>query len=545
MCGIIGIIGREDVADRLVDGLRRMEYRGYDSAGVCTVEGGTLIRRRAEGKLGNLVRELAANPAPGTIGIAHTRWATHGAPTTSNAHPHATAEVALVHNGIIENFRALREELTARGRVFESETDTEVVAHLVSEQVESGCSPAEAVTAVLPRLRGAFALAIAFRAFPDLLIGARLGSPLVIGYGEGETYLGSKTVTTDGSGNATLSATGLAATTVGHTITATATDSSGNTSEFSACRSTVPPGLAVSPTTLSLAEGGPGSSFTVALTAVPTDTVTVSLAFDASQVTVSPSTLTFQADTTATIPQTVTLTAVNNSAVEGTQSLDIVLSSVSSNSAYNGLAGGPVAVTLLDNDGAPTLSVADLTVGEPPVGTSSASVTVALTPATPYTVTVHYVTTNGASPAGASGGSSCADGVDFASLSGVLTFNPGETSKAVDVTLCADSASEPGEAFAFNLSSPTGGAIVGRSGTVTITDHQSGSCQTSLTAAVPAGTNRLPVTSSTGCAIGQMIVIDRGLPSQESVVVAGYGSLILDTPTKYAHVAGAGIVEET
>ena len=191
MCGIIGIIGREDVADRLVDGLRRMEYRGYDSAGVCTVEGGTLIRRRAEGKLGNLVRELAANPAPGTIGIAHTRWATHGAPTTSNAHPHATAEVALVHNGIIENFRALREELTARGRVFESETDTEVVAHLVSEQVESGCSPADAVTAVLPRLRGAFALAIAFRAFPDLLIGARLGSPLVIGYGEGETYLGS------------------------------------------------------------------------------------------------------------------------------------------------------------------------------------------------------------------------------------------------------------------------------------------------------------------------------------------------------------------
>ncbi|MEQ8309589.1 MAG: glutamine--fructose-6-phosphate transaminase (isomerizing) [Sphingopyxis sp.] len=191
MCGIIGIIGKDQVADRLVDGLRRMEYRGYDSAGVCTVEGGQLIRRRAEGKLNNLVKELAGNPAPGTVGIAHTRWATHGAPTTSNAHPHATGEVALVHNGIIENFKPLREELTARGRMFESETDTEVVAHLVSEQIEGGKSPTEAVQAVLPQLRGAFALAIAFRNHPDLLIGARLGSPLVVGYGEGETYLGS------------------------------------------------------------------------------------------------------------------------------------------------------------------------------------------------------------------------------------------------------------------------------------------------------------------------------------------------------------------
>lgn len=191
MCGIIGIIGTAQVADRLVDGLRRMEYRGYDSAGVCTVEGGQLIRRRAEGKLNNLVKELAGNPAPGTVGIAHTRWATHGAPTTSNAHPHATGEIALVHNGIIENFKPLREALTARGRKFESETDTEVVAHLVSEQVEAGKSPEEAVKAVLPELRGAFALAIAFRQHPDLLIGARLGSPLVVGYGEGETYLGS------------------------------------------------------------------------------------------------------------------------------------------------------------------------------------------------------------------------------------------------------------------------------------------------------------------------------------------------------------------
>ena len=191
MCGIIGIIGKDQVADRLVDGLKRMEYRGYDSAGVCTVQDGQLIRRRAEGKLANLVKELSSNPASGTVGIAHTRWATHGAPTTSNAHPHATGEVALVHNGIIENFRPLREALQARGRSFESETDTEVVAHLVSEQVEAGFSPQDAVKAVLPQLRGAFALAIAFRQHPNLLIGARLGSPLVVGYGEGETYLGS------------------------------------------------------------------------------------------------------------------------------------------------------------------------------------------------------------------------------------------------------------------------------------------------------------------------------------------------------------------
>ncbi|MGN6358065.1 MAG: glutamine--fructose-6-phosphate transaminase (isomerizing) [Novosphingobium sp.] len=191
MCGIIGIVGKEEVADRLVDGLRRMEYRGYDSAGVCTLDGGRLVRRRAPGKLGNLVIELARDAAPGTTGIAHTRWATHGAPTAANAHPHATAEVALVHNGIIENFRQLREMLTARGRKFESETDSEVVAHLISEEIEAGKSPEEAVKAALPQLRGAFALAIAFRRHPDLLIGARLGSPLVIGYGEGETYLGS------------------------------------------------------------------------------------------------------------------------------------------------------------------------------------------------------------------------------------------------------------------------------------------------------------------------------------------------------------------
>ncbi len=191
MCGIIGIVGKEPVSDRLVDGLKRMEYRGYDSAGVCTIYDGQLIRRRAEGKLANLVAVLKNDDAAGNIGIAHTRWATHGAPTTNNAHPHATGEVALVHNGIIENFKSLREELSARGRSFESETDTEVVAHLVSEQVESGKSPEEAVRTILPQLRGAFALAIAFRSQPDLLIGARLGSPLVVGYGDGETYLGS------------------------------------------------------------------------------------------------------------------------------------------------------------------------------------------------------------------------------------------------------------------------------------------------------------------------------------------------------------------
>ncbi len=191
MCGIIGIVGNQPVAGRLIDGLRRMEYRGYDSSGICSLDDGQLVRRRAEGKLANLMAEVAANPAPGNVGIAHTRWATHGAPTARNAHPHATPEVAIVHNGIIENFASLRAELQDRGRTFESETDSEIVAHLLSEQVESGKSPKEAVSEVLPRLRGAFALAIAFRSHPDMLIGARLGSPLVVGYGEGETFLGS------------------------------------------------------------------------------------------------------------------------------------------------------------------------------------------------------------------------------------------------------------------------------------------------------------------------------------------------------------------
>jgi len=191
MCGIVGIVGKTDVAQRLYDGLKRLEYRGYDSAGICTIDNGQLIRRRAEGKLDNLARELAANPLHGVTGIAHTRWATHGAPTVGNAHPHIVGPVALVHNGIIENFKPLRDELIAEGRTFESETDTEVVGHLVAREVEGGASPQDAVAAVLPRLHGAFAIAFLFRDHPDLIIGARMGAPLTVGYGDGENYLGS------------------------------------------------------------------------------------------------------------------------------------------------------------------------------------------------------------------------------------------------------------------------------------------------------------------------------------------------------------------
>src|SRR5829696_1165497 len=191
MCGIIGIVGKAEVSDRLMAGLRRLEYRGYDSAGICTIRDGAFERRRAEGKLDNLQRELDAAPLAGTIGIAHTRWATHGAPTVGNAHPHIVGGVALVHNGIIENFRPLREEMQAAGRTFQSETDSEVVAHLIDHQLDRGRTPQEAVAAVLPRLHGAFAITILFRDHPDMLIGARMGAPLTVGYGEGETYLGS------------------------------------------------------------------------------------------------------------------------------------------------------------------------------------------------------------------------------------------------------------------------------------------------------------------------------------------------------------------
>ena len=194
MCGIVGILGREPVAGLLVDALKRLEYRGYDSAGVATLEAGQLARRRAEGKLRNLEARLAREPLTGMIGIGHTRWATHGRPTEHNAHPHATERLAVVHNGIIENFRELREELEKTGATFGSDTDTEVVAHLVTREMRNGRAPAEAVAAALPRLRGAFALAFLFAGEDNLIIGARKGSPLAIGYGDGEMYLGSDAI---------------------------------------------------------------------------------------------------------------------------------------------------------------------------------------------------------------------------------------------------------------------------------------------------------------------------------------------------------------
>ena len=194
MCGIVGILGRDPVAAALVDALKRLEYRGYDSAGIATLDGGQLGRRRAEGKLRNLEAKLAREPLAGNIGIGHTRWATHGRPTESNAHPHATDQVAVVHNGIIENFRELRDELEKKGATFNSDTDTEVIAHLVTEEMKKGASPAAAVTASLARLRGAFALAFLFTGEDNLLIGARKGSPLAIGYGDGEMYLGSDAI---------------------------------------------------------------------------------------------------------------------------------------------------------------------------------------------------------------------------------------------------------------------------------------------------------------------------------------------------------------
>ncbi|MGY3608009.1 MULTISPECIES: glutamine--fructose-6-phosphate transaminase (isomerizing) [unclassified Bradyrhizobium] len=194
MCGIIGILGRAPVAEQLVDSLKRLEYRGYDSAGVATLEGDHLVRRRAEGKLKNLEARLHAEPLDGHTGIGHTRWATHGRPTEGNAHPHATDNVAVVHNGIIENFRELRQELEKQGAKFSSETDTEVVAHLVNSYLLKGYSPQEAVKASLPQLRGAFALAFLFNGHNDLLIGARKGSPLAVGHGDGEMYLGSDAI---------------------------------------------------------------------------------------------------------------------------------------------------------------------------------------------------------------------------------------------------------------------------------------------------------------------------------------------------------------
>src|SRR5215212_170034 len=194
MCGIVGILGRAPVAEQLVDSLKRLEYRGYDSAGVATLEGGHLERRRAEGKLKNLEKRLAAEPLQGHTGIGHTRWATHGKPTENNAHPHATERVAVVHNGIIENFRELREALQKKGTVFKTETDTEIVLHLVDNLLQQGIKPVEAVKAALTELRGAFALGFIFAGDDDLLIGARNGPPLAIGHGDGEMYLGSDAI---------------------------------------------------------------------------------------------------------------------------------------------------------------------------------------------------------------------------------------------------------------------------------------------------------------------------------------------------------------
>lgn len=194
MCGIIGILGASQVAPRLVDALKRLEYRGYDSAGVATLNEAGLERRRAEGKLRNLEALLETSPLSGTIGIGHTRWATHGAPTVLNAHPHTGGTVAVVHNGIIENYLDLRAELQDAGISTVTETDTEVVAHLVNRELELGKTPETAARAVLPRLKGAFALVLLFEGQEDLLIGARKGSPLAVGHGEGEMFLGSDAI---------------------------------------------------------------------------------------------------------------------------------------------------------------------------------------------------------------------------------------------------------------------------------------------------------------------------------------------------------------
>ncbi len=191
MCGIVGLIGRNDAAPLLLDGLSRLAYRGYDSAGIATLVEGAITRRRAEGKLANLAASLAAAPLAGTTGIGHTRWATHGAPTEGNAHPHGTARVAVVHNGIIENHAELRAELEAAGQVFSTETDTETVAQFVDLHLARGLAPVEAAAAAFARLEGAYALALIFAGHPELMIGAQRGAPLAVGFGEEEMYLGS------------------------------------------------------------------------------------------------------------------------------------------------------------------------------------------------------------------------------------------------------------------------------------------------------------------------------------------------------------------
>ena len=194
MCGIVGIIGKQPVAPLLVDALKRLEYRGYDSAGIATLDAGLIKRRRAEGKLINLENLLGNNPLSGNTGIGHTRWATHGVPNETNAHPHQTDKLAIVHNGIIENFRELRDELIADGYQFITETDTEAVAHLITRSMDNGLDPRSAVSQNLQRLEGAFAIGILFKGEENLIIAARRGAPLAIGYGEGEMYLGSDAI---------------------------------------------------------------------------------------------------------------------------------------------------------------------------------------------------------------------------------------------------------------------------------------------------------------------------------------------------------------
>ena len=191
MCGIVGIVGKDAVAPRLIDALKRLEYRGYDSAGVATLVNGHIDRRRAEGKLSNLDRRVTEEPLAGTVGIGHTRWATHGRPNETNAHPHATDRVAIVHNGIIENFQELRGELSDLGHTFDSDTDSEIIAHLVTRYLDEQLSPRDAAAKALKHLDGAFAVAIIFSGEHELMIGARRGSPLAVGYGDGEMYLGS------------------------------------------------------------------------------------------------------------------------------------------------------------------------------------------------------------------------------------------------------------------------------------------------------------------------------------------------------------------
>ncbi len=191
MCGIVGVVGRGDAAPLLLEGLRRLEYRGYDSAGIATLVNGHIERRRAEGKLGNLAAVLEREPLAGTTGIGHTRWATHGAPTERNAHPHATRRVAVVHNGIIENHAELRAELEAKGVVFETETDTETFVRLLDDALANGLPPREAFAAALRRVHGAFALAAVFAGHPTTMMAARQGAPLAIGFGEGEMFVGS------------------------------------------------------------------------------------------------------------------------------------------------------------------------------------------------------------------------------------------------------------------------------------------------------------------------------------------------------------------